>query len=67
MKLLQLVMKEIVTLLNMLIKLVRLAPSVDIGASPGQQIPMEITVHHRNLLLSLKYSNMSTRTVDCNP
>ena len=47
-------------------KLVPLAPSIEIGAGPGQRIPMEIPGYGGSLLV-LKYSNMSTRTVDCNP
>ena len=48
-------------------KLVPLAPSVEIDAGPGQRIPMEIPGYGGSRLLVLKYSNMSTRTVDCNP
>ena len=45
----------------------KLAPSVEIGAGPGQRIPMEIPGYRGSLLQVLKYGNMSTRTVDCNP
>ena len=38
-----------------------------IGAGPGQRIPMEIPGYRGSRLPVLKYSNMSTRTVDCNP
>ena len=48
-------------------KLVPLEPSVEIGAGPGQRISMEIPGYGGSLLLVLKYSNISTRTVDCNP
>ena len=41
------------------------APSVEIGAGPGQRISMEILGYHGSLLLVLKYSNMS-RTINCN-
>ena len=42
------------------------APS-EIGAGPGQRIPMEILGYRRSLLPVLKYGNTSTRTVDFNP
>ena len=35
------------------------APSAEIGAGPGQPIPMEIPGYCRSLLPVLKYSNMS--------
>ena len=41
-------------------KMLPLAPSVEIGTCPGQQIPMEIPGYRGSLLLVLKYSNMSS-------
>ena len=44
-----------------------MALSFEIGAGPGQRIPMEILGYRGSLLPVLKYSNMSTRTFDCYP
>ena len=45
-------------------RLEQLAPSVEIDAGPGKRISMEIPGYRGSLLLVLKYSNMSTRTVE---
>ena len=51
------------------IKLVPLTPSVEVGAGPGHRFPVEIPGYRRGSASGVKIanSNMSTRTIDCNP